>query len=92
MELLISLTQQENQFPYRFPGTGIQVYSFEEVLYHVYHYWKQSVDDVVDSGLASWVHDSLGLSFLSARMKEISKIEKRIKRFQSIRKFWKMHD
>jgi len=73
MELLLS--QQISENPYRFAGTGIQVYSFEEALYHVYRYWKQSVDDVDGLNLAAWVQDSLGMSFVAAKMKEIAGIE-----------------
>jgi len=76
MELLLCVSQQtDTPSPYRFSGTGIQVYSFEEAVYHVYHYWKQSVDDITSPGLANWVHDTLGMSYLSARIKEAAKIE-----------------
>ena len=75
MELLFCTSQQANEHPYRFPGTGIQVYSFEEVMYHVYHYWKQSVDDVTSPNLGAWVHDTLGLSRIAVKIKEITKIE-----------------
>jgi len=51
------------------------VFSFEEAVYHVYHYWKQSVDDITSPGLANWVHDTLEMSYLSARIKEAAKIE-----------------
>jgi len=76
MKLHLCVSQQTNEVhPYRFSATGIQVYSFEEVMYHVYHHWKQSVDDFVSPGLAAWVHDSLGLSLIAAKMKEIARIE-----------------
>ena len=75
MELLLCVSQQANDHPYRFTGTGIQVYTFEEVLYHVYRYWKQSVDDIASPALAAWVHDTLGLSFIAAKMKDIARIE-----------------
>ena len=75
MNLLLCTSQQENNKPYRFAATGIQVYSFEEALYHVYHYWKQSVDDVVDPDFASWVNDALGLSFIASKIKEVADID-----------------
>ncbi|MCL1997639.1 MAG: tetratricopeptide repeat protein [Turicibacter sp.] len=75
MGLLLSLTQQEVSHPYRFSGTGIQVYSFEEVLYHVYHYWKQSVDDVTEPSLVAWVTDTLGLTRIATKMNEVAHIE-----------------
>ena len=75
MKLILCVSQQENTTPYRFSGTGIQVYTFEEVLYHVYHYWKQSVDDITSPHLTSWIHDSLELSFLAAKIKDIALME-----------------
>ena len=44
-------------------------------MYHVYHYWKQSVDDVTAPGLSSWVGDTLGLSFIASKIKEIARVE-----------------
>jgi len=75
MELLLCVSQQSNDRPYRFPMTGIQVYTFEEALYHVYHYWKRSVDDITAPDLAVWVNDTLGLSFLAAKINNIARIE-----------------
>ena len=75
MELLLCVSQQTTDHPYRFQATGIQVYTFEEVLYHAYHHWKQSVDDIIGPNLAAWVQDALGLSLLSAKIKEIARIE-----------------
>lgn len=75
MSLLLCVSQQHNDRPYRFSATGIQVYTFEEVLYHVYHYWKRSVDDVIDPGLAAWVADTLGLSFIASQINDIVGIE-----------------
>ena len=75
MELLLCLSQQENTHPYRFSGTGIQVYTFEEVLYHIYHNWKQSVDDITSPGLITWVHETLGLSRIAAKMKDIARMD-----------------
>ncbi|MCL2398392.1 MAG: tetratricopeptide repeat protein [Defluviitaleaceae bacterium] len=75
MKLILCASQQENSVPYRFTATGIQVYTFEEALYHVYHYWKQSVDDITASNLISWVSDTLGLAVLASKLKEIAKIE-----------------
>lgn len=72
-EITLCVSQQMNEQPYLFKVTGLHVYSFEEVLYHVYHYWKQSVDDFLSDELIAWVNDTLGLSFLAARMKEIAR-------------------
>lgn len=73
--ILLCVSQQPNDIPYQFKVTGLHVYSFEEVLYHVYYWWKQSVDDYLSDELIAWVNDTLSLSFLAARMKEIKRIE-----------------
>ena len=75
MGLLLCVSQQENTQPYRFSVTGIQAYTFEEILYHVYNYWKQSVDDVTSPHLVAWVHDTLGLPFVAAKIKQAAAIE-----------------
>jgi len=75
MSLILCVSQQQNDRPYRFSVTGIQVYTFEEVLYHVYHHWKQSVDDIASPSLAAWVNDVLGLSFLGTQIEDIARIE-----------------
>jgi len=75
MELLLCVSQVDNKQPYRFAGTGIQVYSFEEVLYHVYHYWKQSIDEITAPALIAWIHDILGLNLLAAKLSDIADIE-----------------
>ena len=41
----------------------------------MYHYWKQSVDDFLCDELIAWVNDTLNLSYLAARMKELKRIE-----------------
>ena len=95
MELLLCMSQQENKHPYRFAGTGIQVYTFEEALYHVYHHWKQSVDDVCAPAMMSWASDTLGLAFIASAMKDISRIEqfsKRMLAFLKIIKYFDDHD
>jgi tetratricopeptide (TPR) repeat protein len=70
----LCVSQHINETPYPFKATGIRVYSFEEALYHVYHYWKQSVDDFLSDELITWVNDTLGLSYLAARMKELTRV------------------
>jgi len=72
--LQFTASQQLNTLPFTFKTTGIRVYSFEEVLYHVYHYWRESVDDFLSDGMIAWVTE-IGHSYLAARMKEISKKE-----------------
>ena len=72
--LQLTLSQQINHKPFAFKSTGIKVYSFEEALYHVYHYWRESVDDFLSDGLIAWVAQ-LGHSYLAARMKELIPVE-----------------
>ncbi len=74
-QLLLAVSQAENNIPYKFKLTNINVYSFEEALYHVYAYWTQSTDDFVSDEFLTWVSSTLGLSFLASKIKEISKIE-----------------
>ena len=75
MKLLPCISQTQNEVPYRFPITGTQVYSLEEALYHVYHYWKQSVDDIVNPLFASWVGEKLGLASVASKISEIAEID-----------------
>jgi len=72
--LQFSVSQQINETPYTFKSTGIRVYSFEESLFHVYHYWRESVDDFVSEEMITWVSE-LGHSFLSSKIKELASEE-----------------
>jgi len=72
--LQFCVSQQINNRPFAFKATGIRVYSFEEVLYHVFHYWRESVDDFLSDGMIAWVSE-LGHSYLAARMKELTRKE-----------------
>ncbi|MCL2217468.1 MAG: tetratricopeptide repeat protein [Defluviitaleaceae bacterium] len=67
-------SQQINDRPFAFKATGIRVYSFEEVLYHVYHYWRESVEELLSDRMIAWVLE-LGHSYLAARMKELARKE-----------------
>jgi tetratricopeptide (TPR) repeat protein len=82
-ELLQALTPNAAAVPYRFRATGISVFSFEEALYHCYHYWKQSADECLSEGFITWAHTALGLSQIAARLREISKIENFTERYCS---------
>ena len=70
--LQFCVSQQTNDIPFTFRATGIRVFSFEEAMYHIYHYWRESVDDFLSSEMITWV-SGLGLSFIAAGMKEIAK-------------------
>ncbi|MCL1878708.1 MAG: tetratricopeptide repeat protein, partial [Defluviitaleaceae bacterium] len=74
INIQLCASQNENFTPYAFKTTGIRVYSFEEVLYHVYHHWRESADEFLSEGLVSWVA-GLGHSYFASRMKEIRRKE-----------------
>jgi tetratricopeptide (TPR) repeat protein len=75
LDIFLCASQQPNDIPYQFKTTGIRVYSFEEALYHTFHYWKQSADDFCSDEFISWVHDALGLSHFAARIRALVKVE-----------------
>jgi len=70
--LQFCISQQSNETPFIFPSTGISVYSFEEAVYHVFHYWRESADNFLSEAMITWVSE-LGLSFIASKMKEIVK-------------------
>ena len=70
--LQFTLSQQLNTHPYTFAATGIRVYSFEELLYHAYHYWRESADDLCSDAMVAWVVD-IGHTYQATRMKELRK-------------------
>ncbi|MCL2501476.1 MAG: tetratricopeptide repeat protein [Defluviitaleaceae bacterium] len=72
--LQFCVSQQSDAPPFAFKATGIRVYSFEEALYHVYRYWRESVDDFLSDGMVTWVTD-LGLTYIAARMKDLAKVD-----------------
>jgi len=72
--LQFCVSQQPNATPYTFKTTGIRVYSFEEVMYHVFHHWRESVDEFLSEKMISWVAE-LGHSYLASRMKELRRKE-----------------
>jgi len=74
-ELLLCVSQEEAAYLYKFKTTGIQAGSFEEAVYHCYHYWKQSADDFVSEEFIQWVANGLHLSYLALKIKEIAKIQ-----------------
>jgi len=74
MMLQLCVSQQTNETPFIFQSTGISVYSFEEAVYHVFHYWRESVDDFLSEAMITWVSE-LGLSFIASKMKDIAKEE-----------------
>jgi len=67
-------SQQINETPFTFRSTNIRVYSLEEALYHVFHYWRESVDDLLSDEMITWVSE-LGLSYIASKMKELTQEE-----------------
>jgi len=74
-QLLLCISQEEVQNPYKFKMTNINVYSFEEALYHCFYYFKQSIDDFSSSDFLSWVKNDLGQSFLASKIKQLCTIK-----------------
>ena len=70
--LQLCVSQQINEIPFAFKSTGIRVYSFEEAVYHVFHYWRESVDDFLSEGMITWVSE-LGLSYIASKMKDLAR-------------------
>jgi len=84
--LQLCTSQQISDTPFVFRATGIRVYSIEEALYHVYHYWRESAEDLSSANMAAWV-EGLGLSYLAAKITAIADItsfSKRMLAFLSI--------
>ena len=70
--LKLCVAQQLNELPYTFRTTGTRVYTIEEALYHVYHFWRESIDDFVSEPMVTWVA-ALGHSYIASRMKDIAR-------------------
>ena len=73
--MLIALNQTSVAVPYTFALTDINVYSFEEALYHSFLYLKDSADDIVSSSFIEWVDKTLTLPKLAVRIREIAEIK-----------------
>lgn len=85
--ILLTVSQDDIMSPYKFKNTNIRVYSFEEAIYHVYHYFKQSSEDFTSEQFISWVNDILGLTVIASQLKNISTVQsfsKRLTRFLTL--------
>jgi len=71
--LQFCVAQQPNETPFAFRTTGTRVYSLEEALYHVFHFWRESVDDFISDPMITWVADDLGHSYIASKMKDIAR-------------------
>jgi len=84
--LQLCTSQQISNTPYTFRATGIRVYSIEEALYHTYHHWRESVEDVASAKITAWVAN-LGHFQLAEKIKGLASLEpfsKRMLAFLSI--------
>ena len=75
LPLLLCLSQDEAANPYRFRITNIRVYSFEEAIYHCYHYWKESIDDFLSEEFIDWIKKDLRLDYLATRVQALKKLD-----------------
>ena len=92
---ILCLKQEENDIAFKFSSTGIEVYTFEEALFHAYKYWKESERDLFSGEFALWVQDVLDLKPLAAKISELAKIEsagERILAFLNITDFLSSDD
>jgi len=92
--LQFCVSQQINETPFTFKSTNIHVYSLEEALYHVFHYWRESVDDFISDEMITWVSE-LGLSYIASKMKELTREEyftKRLLDFLQLTEYFSTHE
>ncbi len=74
-DLILTASNEENVKPYKFEATNISVYSFEQALYHCYHYWKESWDEVfIKDDFIMWVRNELNLSYIASEIKKLKNI------------------
>jgi len=74
-DLILAASEVKNPKPYRFEATNILVYSFEQALYHCYHYWKESWDEIfIKDNFIIWVRDELKISFVAAEIKKLRNV------------------
>ncbi|MDR2939952.1 MAG: tetratricopeptide repeat protein [Clostridiales bacterium] len=76
MPNIICLTQNEIEVPYKFKLTDINVYSFEEALYHFYHYWKQSTEDFLSDDFILWVKRDLNQEYIASKISSLRMSDK----------------
>jgi len=87
-DLILAASGVQNVTPYKFESTNINVYSFEQALYHCYKYWRESWDEIfIKDNFVTWVREELELSFIATeiiKMKSIRNLKDRIIAFLSI--------
>lgn len=58
---LISSSEILSEIPYTFELTGINVYSIEEVLWHIFNYLEKSLNIFEDNAFFQWAENQIGL-------------------------------
>ncbi len=75
--LILSVSPQSTK-PYYFNSTHRRIYSLEELMYHCYYYWKQSIDDFLSGNIEIWIKEELKLPYLATRIERIKEKENTI--------------
>jgi tetratricopeptide (TPR) repeat protein len=61
--------------------TNINVWSFEEALYHCFSRWKESSEDFVSDEFIEWVGEKLNLPVIASQIREIRDIDSFSKKY-----------
>lgn len=69
--LILSISPESISRPYYFDSTHRKIYSLEELMYHCYYYWKQSIDDFLAGKIEIWIKEELKLPYLASRIEKI---------------------
>lgn len=69
--LILSVSPESISRPYYFDSTHRKIYSLEELMYHCYYYWKQSIDDFLAGKIEIWIKEELKLPYLASRIEKI---------------------
>lgn len=69
--LILSISPEAISRPYYFDSTRRKIYSLEELMYHCYYYWKQSIDDFLAGKIEIWIKEELKLPYLASRIEKI---------------------
>ncbi len=67
--LLVSPSPEGVKKPFTFKTTNINVYSLEEAMYHAFHDWKSSIEDIFSNEFSKWVEEELKLFYISSKIK-----------------------
>ncbi len=69
--LILSVSPMNLGKPYYFNSTRRKIYSLEELIYHCYYYWKQSIDDFLSGKIELWIAEELKLTYLATKIEKI---------------------